>query len=232
MNTGLERGPQGALRARAVRDRPQPPRPAARSSGASRTTSRTRSSSTCQMHTLPCKTSSAPNPTAKDGADVHLTGELLDCWDRPYDGKWDLQLAVKNLGPTLRTCIKSTMGGDNLNGTITLSRAVHRDRRKVALDLEDLDFDMPLSAGRGAGAADARRGPRRHRSRQRAGLHREDEGARPRRQGARRGDGRRRRSAEAVRRERERRHHQADRHRAVPAAEDRGSGGAASSPAS
>ena len=49
-----------------------------------------------------------------------LTGELLDYWDRPYDGAWNLELAVKNLGPTLRTCIKSTIGGDNLGGTIAL----------------------------------------------------------------------------------------------------------------
>src|SRR5262249_30100546 len=69
-------------------------------------------------HTVPCKTTSTGGDA---GADLHLTGKLLEWWDRPYDGKWDLQLAVKNLGPTLRTCIKSTMGGDNLNGTIKLS---------------------------------------------------------------------------------------------------------------
>ena len=97
-----------------------------------------------QMHTLPCKTTSAPNPTEQDGADVHLTGSLLEWWDRPYDGKWDLALAVKNLGPTLRTCIKSTLGGDNLNGTIKLSGPFIANP-KVSLDLEGLDFDVPLS---------------------------------------------------------------------------------------
>jgi len=95
-------------------------------------------------HTIPCKTTSAPEQSVKDGADVHLTGELLEWWDRPYDGKWDLQLAVKNLGPTLRTCIKSTVGGDNLNGTIKLSGPFIADP-KVTLDLEGLDFDVPLS---------------------------------------------------------------------------------------
>ncbi|NVB78252.1 MAG: hypothetical protein HOV81_07655 [Kofleriaceae bacterium] len=97
-----------------------------------------------QMHTLPCKTSGAPAPTAKDGADVHLTGSLLEWWDRPYDGKWDLALAVKNLGPTLRTCIKSTMGGENLNGTIKLSGPFIANP-KVSLDLEGLDFDVALA---------------------------------------------------------------------------------------
>lgn len=89
--------------------------------------------------TLPCK-----NPNPKDGAEVRLTGQLLEWWDRPYDGKWDLQLAVKNFGPTLRTCIKSTMGGDNLNGTIKLTGPFIADP-KVTLDLEGLDFDVPLS---------------------------------------------------------------------------------------
>lgn len=96
-----------------------------------------------QAHTLPCKTASSGS-NAKDGADVHLTGELLKWWDRPYDGQWDLQLAVKNFGPTLRTCIKSTMGGENLNGTIKLSGPFIADP-KVTLDLEGLDFDVPLS---------------------------------------------------------------------------------------
>lgn len=95
-------------------------------------------------HTIPCKVNGvAGNPA--DGADLHLSGQLLDWWDRPYDGTWDLALAVKNLGPTLRSCIKSTLGGDNLYGTIKLSGPFVA-RPKVSLDLHGLDFDVPLSA--------------------------------------------------------------------------------------
>jgi hypothetical protein len=95
-------------------------------------------------HTIPCKVNGvAGNPA--QGADVHLTGQLLEWWDRPYDGKWDLALAVKNFGPTLRTCIKSTLGGDDLYGTIKLSGPFIA-RPKVSLDLHGLDFDVPLSA--------------------------------------------------------------------------------------
>jgi hypothetical protein len=95
-------------------------------------------------HTIPCKVNGvAGNP--KDGAELHLTGQLLEWWDRPYDGKWDLALAVKNLGPTLRTCIRDNLGGDNLYGTIKLSGPFIA-RPKVSLDLHGLDFDVPLSA--------------------------------------------------------------------------------------
>src|SRR6185312_1874290 len=92
-------------------------------------------------HTLPC----VANPKPEDGADLRVTGELLDYWDRPYDGAWNLDLAVKNLGPTLRTCIKSTMGGDNLGGTIAL-RGPFVALPRVELNLHDLDYDIPLSA--------------------------------------------------------------------------------------
>jgi translocation and assembly module TamB len=92
-------------------------------------------------HTIPC----GAGQRVEDGADLRLTGELLDWWDRPYDGSWNLDLAVKNLGPTLRTCIKSTMGGDNLGGTISL-RGPFIALPRVELNLHDLDVDVPLSA--------------------------------------------------------------------------------------
>jgi hypothetical protein len=96
------------------------------------------------MHTIPCAVNGvAGNPA--DGADLHLTGQLLEWWDRPYDGKWDLAFEAKNLGPTLRTCIKSNVGGDNLYGTIKLSGPFIA-RPKVSLDLHGLDFDVPLSS--------------------------------------------------------------------------------------
>ncbi|HEY5944162.1 MAG TPA: hypothetical protein VIV40_01665, partial [Kofleriaceae bacterium] len=95
-------------------------------------------------HTIPCNVAGvAGNPA--QGADLHLFGQLLEWWDRPYDGKWDLSLDVKNFGPTLRSCIKSNLGGDNLYGTIKLSGPFIADP-KVSLDLHGLDFDIPLSS--------------------------------------------------------------------------------------
>ncbi len=74
---------------------------------------------------------------------IHLTGELNSYFDRPYDGSWNLKLDAKNLGPMVRSCIKSTVGGDNLNGTITLTGPFVASPR-VGLDLENVDFDLPL----------------------------------------------------------------------------------------
>jgi hypothetical protein len=94
--------------------------------------------------TIPCKVGGvAGNPA--DGAEVRITGELRKWWDRPYDGEWNLDLSVKNAGPTLRSCIKSTLGGDNLHGTIRL-RGPFIANPRVELDLRGLDFDIPLSS--------------------------------------------------------------------------------------
>ncbi len=91
-------------------------------------------------HTVPCN-----GGAVKDGADLHFAGELKDYWDRPYDGQWNFGLDVKNFGPTLRSCIKSTMGGDNLGGRISITGPFVA-APKVTLDLHDLDYDVPLSS--------------------------------------------------------------------------------------
>jgi hypothetical protein len=94
---------------------------------------------------LPCPTPEQANPNVKDAAQLHLTGELHNYWDRPYDGSWNLKLDGKNLGPVVRTCIKSTAGGDNLDGTITLTGPFVASP-KVGLDLKNLDVDVSLGA--------------------------------------------------------------------------------------
>lgn len=94
---------------------------------------------------LPCATPEQAHPSAADGAQLHLTGELHNYWDRPYDGSWNLRLDGKNLGPVVRTCIKSTAGGDNLDGTITLTGPFVASP-KVGLDLKNLDVDVSLGA--------------------------------------------------------------------------------------
>ncbi|HET7506692.1 MAG TPA: translocation/assembly module TamB domain-containing protein [Kofleriaceae bacterium] len=110
-----------------------------------------------QARTLPCapepvRTSlwwpalppAAPDPAG--GAQLHLSGELNNYWDRPYDGVWDLRLDGKNMGPTVRSCIKSTVGGDSLDGTISLTGPFVA-QPAVGLDLNGVDFDVPLRRG-------------------------------------------------------------------------------------
>lgn len=98
-----------------------------------------------EARTLPCKTPDDMAPDPKLGAAIHLTGELHNYWDRPYDGSWNLKLDAKNLGPTIRSCIKSTIGGDNLEGTISLTGPFVASPA-IGLDLKNLDFDIPLRA--------------------------------------------------------------------------------------
>ncbi|HEY0480157.1 MAG TPA: translocation/assembly module TamB domain-containing protein [Kofleriaceae bacterium] len=93
--------------------------------------------------TLPCPTLAAPAPDPRDGAELHLAGELFNYWDRPYDGAWNLRLDGKNMGPTIRSCIKSTIGGDHLDGTISLTGPFVA-QPAVGLDLTGVDFDIPL----------------------------------------------------------------------------------------
>ncbi len=94
---------------------------------------------------LPCPTPDRATPSATDAAQLHLTGELHNYWDRPYDGTWNLKLDGKNLGSVVRTCIMPTAGGDNLDGTITLTGPFVASP-KVGLDLKNLDVDVSLGA--------------------------------------------------------------------------------------
>lgn len=90
---------------------------------------------------LPC---TAVGAGASDVADLHLAGELFNYWDRPFDGTWNLKLDGKNLGPVLRTCIKPIIGGDQLDGAISLTGPFIA-LPAVGLDLTGVDLDMPFS---------------------------------------------------------------------------------------
>ncbi|HUJ58495.1 MAG TPA: translocation/assembly module TamB domain-containing protein [Kofleriaceae bacterium] len=97
------------------------------------------------LHAVPCVHPGEPPPARDAGADIHVTGGLIDYFDRPYDGQWNFDLDATNLGPVVRSCIKSTIGGDNLGGRVSL-RGPFVAPPRVDLDLHDLDFDVPLSA--------------------------------------------------------------------------------------
>ncbi|HEX2687231.1 MAG TPA: translocation/assembly module TamB domain-containing protein [Kofleriaceae bacterium] len=93
-----------------------------------------------KARTLPC---GPPAPEPRDGAELHLSGELTNYWDRPYDGAWNLRLDGKNMGPTIRSCIKPMIGGSQLDGTISLTGPFVA-QPAVGLDLTGVDIDVPL----------------------------------------------------------------------------------------
>ncbi|MCW5804486.1 MAG: translocation/assembly module TamB domain-containing protein [Deltaproteobacteria bacterium] len=95
--------------------------------------------------TLPCPTEEEPRPDPAKGATLHFKGEIHNYWDRPYDGSWNLALAGKNLGPTVRTCINSKFGGEHLEGTVTATGPFVALPR-IGLSLKNLDFDVPIRA--------------------------------------------------------------------------------------
>ncbi|MBA3459900.1 MAG: translocation/assembly module TamB domain-containing protein [Deltaproteobacteria bacterium] len=80
-----------------------------------------------------------------EAGSIRITGELNSYFDRPYDGSWNLKLDAKNLGPTIRSCINSSIGGDDLHGTISLTGPFVASPR-VGLELKNLDFDIALRA--------------------------------------------------------------------------------------
>ena len=90
-------------------------------------------------HTVTC------NGAPGGGATLHLAGEIDGYWDRPYDGRWNLALDAANLGPTMRSCIKPTLGGDHLGGRIALTGPFVVPP-KITLDLHGLDIDVPILA--------------------------------------------------------------------------------------
>lgn len=99
-----------------------------------------------EARTLPCATLTDRTRDPAKGATLRFSGELNQWWDRPYDGSWNLGLEVQNGGPTVRTCIKESVGGEDLHGTITLTGPFVA-APKIGLDLANLDVDVPLSQG-------------------------------------------------------------------------------------
>ncbi|MEO8700810.1 MAG: translocation/assembly module TamB domain-containing protein [Kofleriaceae bacterium] len=96
-----------------------------------------------EARSVPCPTDVEKVPDPAKGAALHITGELHNYWDRPYDGSWNLVVDGKNMGPTIHTCIKRKISGDNLDGTITLTGPFVASP-KIGLAMKNLDFDVPL----------------------------------------------------------------------------------------
>lgn len=98
-----------------------------------------------EAKTVPCEHERWPVPDPKLGASMHVTGELYNYWDRPYDGSWNLKVDGKNLGQTVRTCVHRDFGGDKLEGKITLTGPFVANP-KIGLSMTNLDYDVELSS--------------------------------------------------------------------------------------
>ncbi len=57
----------------------------------------------------------------KNGARAHLDGSMIDYWDTPYGGIWDVTAKVENAGALLRQSVDPDIGGDavTLEATVT-----------------------------------------------------------------------------------------------------------------
>ncbi|MBP6628181.1 MAG: translocation/assembly module TamB domain-containing protein [Kofleriaceae bacterium] len=77
------------------------------------------------------------------GGRIRLRGQLIDYWDRPYDGRWDLELTADNMGPTLNTAIDSTMSGDDVRARLTMAGPFIATP-KVGFELWGLHVKTPL----------------------------------------------------------------------------------------
>jgi hypothetical protein len=49
-----------------------------------------------------------------NGARAHIDGSMIDYWDTPYGGIWDVTARVENAGTLLRQSVDSDAGGDNV----------------------------------------------------------------------------------------------------------------------
>lgn len=50
----------------------------------------------------------------KNGADASIHGAMIDYWDTPYGGIWDVTTKVTNAGPLLRQSVDPDIGGDDV----------------------------------------------------------------------------------------------------------------------
>jgi hypothetical protein len=109
-----------------------------------------------EARTAPCPTgpdgpglvslsrSTAPATDADRAAQLRFSGELSEYFDRLYGGAWNLKLDAHNLGPMIRSCVRPELGGDQLDGTVSLTGPFVASPA-VGLDLTGVDVDIPIS---------------------------------------------------------------------------------------
>jgi hypothetical protein len=81
-----------------------------------------------------------------EGAQVRLAGELLDYWDRPYDGQWNFTADATNAGGTVARAFPYLGGAINahvrVTGPFVASPTIHFDLDNVAYSLPPPDDNL------------------------------------------------------------------------------------------
>jgi hypothetical protein len=76
-----------------------------------------------------------------EGADIDIHGDLIDWWDRQYDGTWDIHLIAKNMGPTLKRRILTGLSGADVTTRLDMTGPFIA-LPKIDFELEGLDYDV------------------------------------------------------------------------------------------
>ncbi|MCA9678675.1 MAG: translocation/assembly module TamB domain-containing protein, partial [Myxococcales bacterium] len=84
----------------------------------------------------------AMTATSSDGARIHLGGAMLDYWDSPFGGTYDIRATVENAGPLLHDSVDSSMHGDDVTVTALVSGPILYP--KLSATLERLGYDVPI----------------------------------------------------------------------------------------
>jgi len=77
-----------------------------------------------------------------DGADIALDGKLLEYWDSPFGGTYDVHAEITNAGAMAKHSIDTGMGGDNLSISADVSGPIVFP--KVHAQMRDLEYSVAL----------------------------------------------------------------------------------------
>lgn len=80
-----------------------------------------------------------------EGAEIVVEGGLVDYWDSPYGGNYDLTATVTDAGPMLRSRIMPELGGEDVTLVARVTGPILYP--KVSATLERLYYDAELAEG-------------------------------------------------------------------------------------
>jgi hypothetical protein len=81
-----------------------------------------------------------------EGGTIQIAGQLIDYWDRPYDGRWSLDVTGSELGKTINARIDPMFSGDHLAATLSL-RGPYVALPRIEFTLTGLDAAVDLRDG-------------------------------------------------------------------------------------
>lgn len=76
-----------------------------------------------------------------EGGDLDIEGDLIDWWDRQFDGQWNIHVAGNNLGPTLSDDIMPPLHGPAVTADLSLTGPFIA-LPKLDFALSGLDYDV------------------------------------------------------------------------------------------